>query len=392
MLAREAEISSHSSDVIVVGAGVVGSSIAWRAARAGVQVVLVDPDVDATDFGASDRRAASWAAAGMLTPVTEAHYGEEELLALNLASSRLYPGFVAELESDAGLDVGYRRCGTVVVGRDSDDMAALDDLLAFQRRLGLDVTKLSATEIREIAPRLSPRVRGGLLVEGDHQVDNRALLSALHVAIERSGGRLHRGRVVRVDVDGGRVRGVELEDGTRLPADAIVIAAGVWSGELEGVPPGTLPKLRPVKGQLLHLRGPAFLDRNVRGLDVYIVPRADGRVIVGATMEERGFDLTPTAEAAYELLRDAYELVPGILELELVEHSVGLRPTTADNAPVIGPTEVPGLFLATGHFRNGVLLAPVTANAIVELLDERDPTVDLGPFAPDRFRSTRVAS
>lgn len=375
-----------SRDVIVVGGGVVGSAIAWRAAREGASVALVDPD-PLPAAAAS----ASWAAAGMLTPVTEAHYGEEDLLTLNLESARRYPDFVTQVQADSDLDVGFRECGTLVVARDGDDLTAISDLAVYLDRLGVDFARVRSEEARRIEPHLAPRIRGGLSVEGDHQVDNRALLLALQAGVKRSGGDMVGGRVVRIKEKDRRVKGVKLADGTVLNAPTVVIAAGVWSS-FEDLPPHVLPELRPVKGQLLHLRGAPLLERIVRGLEVYIVPRTDGRVVVGATMEERGFDLTRTAEAAYELLRDAYELVPGILELELVEHAVGLRPTTADNAPAIGRTQIEGLLVAIGHFRNGVLLAPVTADAIVSLMQGRDPGVDLKAFDPGRFERSRVVS
>ena len=337
-------------------------------------------------------RGASWAAAGMLAPVTEAHYGEEALLRLNLTSAEMYSQFAAEVQEDSGIDPGYRACGTIVAARDTDDIAALEDLFAFQQRLGLRVEWLRTQRCRELEPHLSPRVRGGILVEGDHQVDNRALLASLQEAARARGVRVLKGTAAGLEVDGDRVCGVALEDGTKVEVDAVVLAAGVWSSAIAGVPREAVPNLRPVKGQLLHLRGPRFLTRNVRGLDVYIVPRADGRVVVGATMEERGYDLRPTAEGAYELLRDAYELVPGLLELEIVEHEVGLRPATPDNAPLIGPTALQGLLLATGHFRNGVLLAPVTATAIVAMLMRSEPSVDLTPFSPLRFAVRSAAA
>ena len=326
----------------------------------------------------------------MLTPISEAHYGEESLLALNLASAERYGAFIDAVQEDSGVDTGYRRCGTVVVARDLDDNAALEDLFDFHRRLGLEVIRLTGRECREAESRLSPRVRGGILVEGDHQVDNRALLTALRIAAEKRGATFISGRVTSILRSGDVVSGAVLDDGSELAAGALVVAAGVWSQEL--APEGALPPVRPVKGQLLHLRGPSFLQRNVRGLDVYIVPRADGRVVVGATMEERGSDLRPTAEAVYELLRDAYELVPGILELELVEHAVGLRPATPDNAPAIGATSMEGLFAATGHFRNGVLLAPITAEAISALVNDEPLDLDLEPFSPARFRTPTGAA
>jgi len=318
-----------------------------------------------TLFDPAPARGASWAAAGMLAPVTEAHYGEEEVLALNLESASLYPAFVAELQDDTGMDVGYRDTGTLIVARDADDAAELHRLHDFQRRLGLDVESLDSAGCRELVPGLSPRVGGGIFVAGDHQIDNRALLEALAAACRDLGVVQVHDRVVDVTMSGPRATGVTLASGAAIAGCCVVLSAGAGSASIE-LPPEMRLDLRPVKGQLLHLRGDVpFAPCTVRGLDVYLVPRADGRLVVGATMEELGLDMRRTAEAAFLLLRDAYELVPGVLDLELVEHTVGLRPATPDNAPLIGPSSVEGLVMATGHFRNGVLLAPVTADRIV---------------------------
>ena len=365
--------------IVIAGGGVIGSAIAWRAAQSGAAVTVVDPDPG---------RATSWAAAGMLAPVTEAHYGEEPLLALNLASAQLWPTFAEELAEAAGVDPGYRRCGTLTVARDLDDQAALAELLAFQQRLGLSVSKLTASEIRAAEPSLSPRVRGGLSAPDDHQVDNRALVTALLAAGKRAGVVFDRRTVAGVEVDAGGVSGVRLDDGTMLAAEAVVLAAGTATASIAGVPDGVVAPLRPVKGQLLHLRtSPEAAPATgvIRGLEVYLVSRGDGRVVVGATMEERGNDTTVTAGAVLDLLRAAWELVPGIFEMELVEATAGLRPATPDNAPVLGPTEVPGLHLATGHFRNGILLAPITAAAVAAGLTGDVPD-NIAPFAAERFR------
>ena len=378
-------ISSRAAHLVVAGAGVIGSSVAWRAAQAGLRVTLVDPSPLP-----SRPEAASWAAAGMLTPVSEAHYGEETLLRLNLASAERFGPFVEELREVSDIDVGYRACGTIVVARDNDDNLALDDLFAFYGRLGLAADRLRAEECRELEPRLSPRVRGGIHVAGDHQVDNRALMTALQEACTKEGVYIVRGRVTSLESNNDRVEGVTV-DGAVIACDAVVLAAGAWCPDIEGIPEGALPPLRPVKGQLLQLKGASLMRRNIRGLDVYMVPRADGRLAVGATMEELGFDARPTAEAAYELLRDAFELVPGVLELELVEQVVGFRPATPDNAPVIGRTNFDGLLLATGHFRNGVLLAPITADAIVAELTGGS-LAEAEPFSPARFARSKVAT
>jgi len=392
-----------AGDVVVVGGGVIGLGIAWRAAAAGMAVTVVDP---------APGRGASWAAAGMLAPVTEVHYGERPLLELNLAAAARWPSFAAEVEQASGLDVGYRPCGTLAVARDADDNAALEDLYRFQRRCGLDVERLRSRDCRQLEPGLAPSIRGGVLAAGDHQVDNRALLQALLVACERAGVRLVAGRVAELVVEGDRVVGVVVTGGgataggepspaTRaldgvepstggelLATGTVVLAAGCWSGGLGGLAAEALPPVRPVKGQLLYLRGPAaqpLCQRNVRGLEVYVVPRADGRVVAGATVEEQGFDTRATAGAVHDLLRAALELLPDIAELELVETKVGLRPGSPDNAPMLGPAGPEGLVVATGHYRNGILLTPVTADAIAELLvTGRIPEV-IGPFAPDRF-------
>lgn len=336
---------------------------------------------------------ASAAAAGMLAPVTEAHYGEQDLLRLNLASARSYPDFVARLEQQSGRPSGYVESGTVVVARDHDDRAALARLLEFQTRLGLDVARLGAREARALEPMLAPTIRGGIDVRGDHQVDNRALVEALLAACENAGVAFVRARAREVERSRARGGRVVLEEGGDVMCDRVVIAAGAWSARIGGVAARTVP-VRPVKGQVVHLRGrrdevPA---RTIRGLDVYLVSRGDGRVVVGATVEERGFDTSASAGGVYELLKRAYELVPGVVEMELVDIAVGLRPGTPDNAPLIGPSDVDGVLIATGHFRNGILLAPVTARAIVETLVSGTPPDEIAAFSPLRFSAREVVA
>jgi glycine oxidase len=367
-------------DVVVIGGGVIGLAVAWRSAQAGMAVTVCDPQPGS---------GASWAAAGMLAAVTEASYGEQELLTLNLDSTRRWPIFAAELAEASSLDFGYLECGTVVVARDTDDWQVLSDLVAFQRALGLQVESLRSRELRALEPGLAPNIRGGIYVPGDHQVDNRALLSALRVACDRARVEFRPARVLGLLVMADQVTGVRLDDGSHLATETVVLAAGCWSGRLEGVDPAALPPVRPVKGQLLRLRGSAaarLSTRNVRGLDVYVVTRPDGRVVVGATVEEQGFDLTPTAGAVHDLLRDARDLLPGIAELDFVEVTVGLRPGSPDNAPLLGPMAgVDGLICATGHYRNGVLLVPVTADLVAELLETGKLPEQAAAFAPSRF-------
>jgi glycine oxidase len=365
-------------DVVIAGGGLIGMSVAWRAAQRGLSVTVVD---DAPGAGASR------AAAGMLAPVTEASYGEEALLRLCLASLERYPAFAAELEAAGGVPVGLRTAGTLVVGFDADDQRALDALLTYQRELGLAVERLTPREARRREPSLTPRLRGALQVAGDHSVDARAVHAGLLVAAEAAGVVLVRSRVAGVRVEGGRATGVHLDDGSALAADTVVLALGAHGGTLPGAP--AVP-VRPVKGQILRLAGAAGLLEGtvralVRGRHVYLVPYAGDRLVVGATVEDRGFDARVTAGGVHDLLRDAIEVVPGISELELAETLARWRPGTPDNAPVLGPAGVPGLVLATGHHRNGALLTPVTADLVADLLVTGELPGLAAPFTLDRF-------
>ncbi|MET9556453.1 glycine oxidase ThiO [Streptomyces sp. NPDC006645] len=379
--------SSHT-DVLVVGGGIIGLVTAWRAAQRGLGVGVVDPEPGG---------GAGQVAAGMLAAVSELDHGEQTLLGLNIASARLYPDFVAELESVSGRDTGYRACGTLAVALDSDDRAQLRELHALQRRSGLESEWLTGRECRRLEPMLAPGVRGGLRVDGDHQIDPRRLAAALVTACERAGVVFHRAWARRLRVARDRATGITLDDGTdqgtELGADQVVIAGGSLSGQLAGVPDDVLPPVRPVKGQVLRLTVPRpyapFLSRTlraeVRGSHIYLVPRENGELVVGATSEELGWDTTVTAGGVYQLLRDAHELLPGITELPLTETRAGLRPTSPDNAPLLGPTALPGLHLATGHHRNGVLLTPVTGQVMATVLTTGELPDDARPFAPGRF-------
>ncbi|SEL74679.1 glycine oxidase ThiO [Streptacidiphilus jiangxiensis] len=381
-------------DVLVVGGGIIGLAVAWRSAQRGLTVTVLDPDPG---------HGANHVAAGMLAPVTELQYGEEPLLRLGIASNERYADFATELtEASGGLDIGYRRCGTLAVALDADDRAELREVHEFQQRLGLETQWLTGRECRRLEPMLAPDVRGGTLVAGDHQVDPRRLGLALVEACRRAGVTLHRSRAAELLLDGDRAGGARVEDGTVVRAERTVLAAGSWSGELPGLPPEAQLPTRPVKGQVLRLRmeslqGPLpmpFLSRNLRavvkGVHLYLVPRENGELVLGATMEEQGFDTTVTAGGVYELLRDARELLPGVTELPLVETSAGLRPGTPDNAPLLGPTAVPGLVAATGHHRNGVLLTPVTGDALAAYLTTGELPPEAAPFTPARFPQHRL--
>ncbi|HET7483572.1 MAG TPA: glycine oxidase ThiO [Actinomycetota bacterium] len=361
-------------DVIVIGGGIIGSSIAWRTARRGAAVTVVDDP---------ERAAAAEVAAGMLAPVTEATFGEDDLLQLNLRSLEMYPRFVDELEAQTGRDVGFVASGTLMVARDTDDMAAFTELFDYQRAHGLAVERLSSRRARELEPSLSPRVRGAFNVPGDHHVDPAALLEALRAACNDERVIAVAERATAVLRERGKVVGARLASGDEIRASRVVVAAGAWSSDLDGVAHPV--EVRPVKGQLVHLKtrpGHVVPSRTIRGVDAYIVTRRDGRVVIGATVEEKGFDTTASAGAVHDLLHYAFELVPGLMELVLDKVTVGLRPGSRSNAPLIGALE-PNLFVATGHFRNGILLAPVTGEAIATLVTGSEVPEWLAPFAPD---------
>jgi glycine oxidase len=372
-----------TADVVVVGGGVIGTAIAWRAAAAGLGVVLVDP-------GRED--GASLVAAGMLAPVSESSFGEEALLRLNLLAVRRFPTFAAELEERTGQPVGLRQEGTLAVAYDPGDHAALLRLTEFRRSVGLDATELDSRAIRRLEPFLAPGVRGGALFAGDWSVDNRRYLAALRRAAQDAGVRTVPDQVTRITAADGQAAGVQLASGAAVSCATVVIAAGWASAGIAGLPGRLAEVVRPVKGQLLRLRLPAamppVLGRTVRavvrGLDVYLVPRADGELVIGATVEERGPDQTVTAGAVHDLLRDALSVLPVLSELILAETCAGLRPGTLDNGPVVGPAGT-GLLLATGHYRNGILLSAVTADAAVAWLTGQPPAAEWAPFTPNRF-------
>ena len=364
---------SESFDVAVVGGGAIGLACAWRAQQRGADVCVID----AGEPGA-------WhVAAGMLAPVSEAEFGERELLALGLESARRYADFCAELE-----DPGYRATGTMVVARDRDEAEALDRLAGFRAELGLPVERLRPSQARRLEPALAPTIRLALDIEGDHSIDPRKLVAALGRAFT---GEQRRGRVRKLRVEGGRVTGVELADGATLSAGAVVVAAGVHVAHLQ-MPERARVPVRPVKGQVLRLRdprGPGLTERTIRGESAYFVPRGDGAYVLGATMEERGWDTTPTAGGVYELLRDVSEIVPGVFELGIEELAAGLRPATPDNLPAIGRGALDGLIWATGHYRNGILLTPVTADVVAAVL-VGEPVPDFAAADPLRFAEGRV--
>jgi glycine oxidase len=309
----------------------------------------------------------------MLAPVAEADAGERPLLALGLESAQRWPAFAAQLSEVTGLDIDFRRSGTLMVARDRDEAEALERERSLRERMGLPVERLLPSAARRLEPALAPTLRGALHLPDDHVVDPRLVCAALVRAAERAGA------VLRA--------GVEVADLDALPAEQVVVAAGPWSAAF-----GDEARVRPVKGQSLRLRDPGgagLVERVVRWDGGYVAPRGDGRYVLGATSEERGFDTTTTAGGVYELVRDASELVPGVLELEVEEVIAGLRPGTPDNAPILGRSQADSRIVwATGHYRNGVLLTPVTADIVVgELAGE--PVEHA--FGPERFVLSRPA-
>ncbi|MFF2029398.1 glycine oxidase ThiO [Arthrobacter sp. NPDC058192] len=397
-----------TADVAVIGGGVIGHGIAFEASRAGRSVVLID---DAPGSGAS------WAAAGMLAPVSELHYQEEQLLELMLESSRLWPAFAAAIDAAASLETtapgsatgtGYVTTPTLAVGADAADRRALADLRLAQQACGLTVEPLTVREARGREPLLSPAISCAFDIPADHQVDPRLLVARLGELLDAEGrNSFVRRRAAGLLWEGGRVAGVRLTGGGSVRATETVVANGLGAATLDGLPPGLVLPLRPVYGDILRLRVPGHLRPlvtatvrgMVRGVPVYIVPRQDGTVVIGATQREDG-PVHPHAVSAggiYQLLRDAQQLVPAVAELELLEATARARPGTPDNAPLLGRAadpdggDVSGLIIATGFFRHGVLLTPAAAAVARQLIDgTSDPRWE--GFRPDRFSRVPGAS
>lgn len=373
--------------VIIIGAGVIGLGVGWRLADRA--------DVTIFDRGKAGM-GASHAAAGMLAACCEAEPGEEALVALGRESQARWPGFAEELERASGIDVELRSEGTLLLALTADDQAEIAHRLEFQRQLALPLEWLSAADTRRREPRLAGKIAGAVFSPQDHQVDNRKLAAALHVAAEAAGAKIVEDRPVKeiVAQGGGRVKGVLLEDGVIEKADCVVLAAGAWSRGIGGLPPDRRPPVRPVKGQMLSLRMDAaapLLSHVLWAPGAYLVPRRDGRLIVGGTVEEKGFDDTITAGGMLTLLEAAWRAVPAIEELPIEETWVGHRPGSRDDAPILGRGPLQGLVYATGHHRNGILLAPVTADTVARLVLDDIVEPAIAPFGLERFLPARAA-
>jgi glycine oxidase len=381
MVANRAE--DHRPDALIVGAGAIGLACAWRAARAGLRVRVLERDAP----GAG----ASGVAAGMLAPVGETTWGEEPLLRLGLRSHRAWPAFAAELAEGDGHRIDFIERGALHAALDGDEASELRRRFELMQELELEAEWLRPAEARRVEPELTPRLAGAVSAPHEAAVDPRALVGALRLAAEAAGVEVVEGaEVVGALTSGSAIEGVTAGNGREHHADRVVLAAGAWSGAADWLPVEARPPVRPVKGEILTLRAPSGvppIERMVVSERVYLVPRSDGRLVVGATVEERGFDASVTAGGVLELLREAYRAVPEIAELELAESVAGLRPGTPDNVPLIGRGELEGLVLATGHYRNGILLAPVTAEAVTALLLGEEPPAEVAAADPARFRA-----
>ena len=378
---------AQPADVLLVGGGVIGLAAAYRLAERGADVQVLD---------ASGGQGASWAAAGMLAPVTEAAFGEEELTRLNLAAVPAFQRLAAELRDRTGEPVGLRTEGTLAVAFNADDRAALDRLTDFRTGLGLATQRLSGTAARALEPYLAAGVRGGVLAADDLSVDNRRYLGVLRAAAEAVGVGLVTAEVTGLLRGAAGVEGVRTATGAQLRARTVVLCGGAATGALVRLP------VYPVKGQILRLVVPErlrcagpVLTHTVRGIvrgsEIYLVPRSGGEVVVGATSEQQGHDTAVTAGGVYELLRNAYELLPISSEFTFVEARAGSRPGTPDNGPILGRLD-DGLVLATGHYRNGILLSALTADAVAALVHGEPLAPVWAPFSPGRFGVGRPAT
>jgi glycine oxidase len=370
--------SSPSPAVAIIGGGVIGLAIAWRLAQRGAEVTVFDKGQAGSG--------ASHAAAGMLAAHLEAEPREENLVALNRASQQMWPAFAGELEAASGMSVDMRTEGTLLLALTGDDQSRLKHILAFQKSLGLPLDWLTAAEVRRREPHLASTISGAIFSPQDHQVDNRSVAVALRGAALKAGVTLNENNPVeRIVTTDSRVTGV-VSGGQTVAADIVILAAGAWSRGIAGLPASSLPPVRPVKGQMLALRmdpQAPLLTHVVWAPGAYLVPRKDGRLLIGATVEENGFDPHLTAGGQLALLEATWRALPGIEELPIHEQWVGFRPGSRDDAPIIGESSLPGLVYATGHYRNGILLTPITADAVASLVMEgkADPRVANFSFA-----------
>ncbi len=365
------------TDVVIAGAGVIGLSIAHELLCRGTRVTLVDPR--------QPGMGASWASAGVLAPQGALPF-HHPYLDLCLSSRDLFADWSARLLDETGIDIEYRTEGGLQIAFDDEEAEKLAQRFRHQRELGLPVERLTGEAVRELEPMLSPDTRCGLLFEGMHQVENRRLVQALVAAVRHRGGVFRTGDpVIDVIVRRNRAAGVVLP-GERIGADRVVMAAGAWSGLLNWMP-GLPPPVQPVRGQIVCVDGSAStpIARVINGLGQYLVPRRDGRVLLGATVEKTGFDTRVTAGGLSAVMQHGLRMAPDLAGAPVVETWAGLRPMSKDGKPILGPADLEHLVLATGHYRNGILLAPITGRLVADYLATGKVPEAMAPFLPDRF-------
>jgi glycine oxidase len=371
--------------VTIIGAGVIGLSI-------GVELLRRDVKVTLFDKGTAGRQA-SWQAGGMLAPDAEIGFEEPELYQFSRSSVNRFPEFVRKLEADSGLEVGFRTEGTLMVADDADSEARLRRIYDFQKEEGLGVRWISGREAREIEPFLAPRVSAAVVAPNDVQIDNQKLVLALIEAVRKLGGTiLENTKIERIQPDEARPAVID-DAGTSHETDLIILSAGAWSRQIEGIPADARPPIRPVKGQMVELEmiRPFAIEHVIRGPHCYVVPKASGRLLIGATAEEMGFDTQVTGGGVYKLLEGAWEILPGIYDLPLTATWAGLRPASRDHEPIVGYSSVPGLFVATGHFRHGIMHTPETAHIVAESIVNGETSAIPAPFSPLRFTTRQEA-
>ncbi len=372
---------SAGDPIAVVGGGIIGLSIGWLLAEAGRKVIILERD--------RAGRAASWQAAGMLAASAEIGFEELEVYYLSRESLLRWPSFADRLASASGRDLDFRSEETLIVADDPDSAEALKRIYDFQQQHGLEMRWLSRPEALEMEPFLAPRITGAVVSPRDHQVDNRAVIEALVDVFRAAGGEIREDAEVS-EIHPGSRPAVQLANGEKLEAGCVILAAGAWSRQIGGLPAELRPRVRPVKGQMMELRmiPPFNLTHVIRGPHAYMAPKSNGRLLVGATSEEMGFDTDVTAGGVYQVLEGAWEIVPGIYDLPLVDTWAGLRPASQDHRPLLGEA-APGVIYATGHYRHGILLAPITAEEIAALVLSGEPSEWIEPFTPSKKVASR---
>ncbi|HEY3250834.1 MAG TPA: glycine oxidase ThiO [Ignavibacteria bacterium] len=370
--------------ILIIGGGIIGLSVGWQLAKKGFDVEILERD--------KAGKSSSYAAAGMLAPQAEMGFEDIDLFYLCRKSLELYPQFVNELYEDGGIKVEVEKTGCILPGFDRDHWERLRRLYDFREKIGLPVVWLSGSEAREVEPFLSPKCTGAIWVEDDSQINNRRLLEALRKAYLNKGGKLYEDHTVeKINIENGKVKGAHFH-GIDVNYDSVIIAAGAWSKQIDGLPENLLPPVRPVKGQIINLRlnESCKLTKVVRAPDAYLLPKSDGRLVVGASNEEMGYDLNPTAGEIFRMLERAWEAVPSIYDLPIESIEVGLRPGSRDHQPIVGDCDVEGLYFATGHYRNGILLAPITAYELSNWIVSGNKSETLDNFQLSRFYKEEV--